>query len=114
VVDKQKGSFGGQWGEYYGGYWIKVNYPGLADAGWGVDNGVVDADTAATIAAAWGERKLTPQNTPLGSGIGIHGWASEWKGRGGAHLSFGCVVMHNRDVARLFDDVSIGTMVVIF
>ena len=36
VVDKQKGNFGGQWGEYYGGHWIKVNYPGPADAAWGV------------------------------------------------------------------------------
>ena len=33
---------------------------------------------------------------------------------GGAHLSFGCVVMHNRDIASWFDDVPIGTMVVIF
>lgn len=116
VVDKQKGEFGGEWGEYFGGYWIKVNYPGPADADWGLENGVVDGATAAAIGAAWSERKLTPQNTQLGSGIGFHGWASEWKrqGRGGAHLSFGCVVMHNRDIASWFDDVPIGTMVVIF
>jgi murein DD-endopeptidase MepM/ murein hydrolase activator NlpD len=114
VVDKQRGPFGGDGGEFFGGYWIKLNYPGPADAGWGVDNGVVDADTAGAIAAAWSERKLTPQNTPLGSGIGFHGWASEWKGRGGAHLSYGCIVMHNRDIASWFDEVAIGTMVVIF
>ena len=115
VVDKQKGSFGGDYGEYFGGYWIKVNYPGPADAAWGRENGVVDDATAAAIDAAWSERKLTPQNTPLGSGIGFHGWASEWKGgRGGAHLSFGCVVLHNRDIATWFDEVAPGTMVVIF
>ena len=114
VVDKQKGSFGGEWGEYYGGYWIKVNYPGAADAAWGAENGVVDSEAAAAIAAAWSERKLTPQNTRLGSGIGFHGWASEWKGKGGAQLSFGCIVMHNRDIASWFDDVALGTMVVIF
>ena len=114
VVDKQKGNFGGQWGEYYGGHWIKVNYPGPADAAWGVENGVVNQTTAAAIGAAWSERKLTPQNTPLGSGIGFHGWASEWNGRGGARLSFGCVVMHNRDIARWFDEVTPGTMVVMF
>jgi len=115
VVDKQKGNFGGEWGEYYGGYWIKLNYPGPADAAWGLANGVVDAAAADAIAAAWGERKLTPQNTGLGSGIGFHGWASEWTGgRAGAHLSFGCVVMHNRDIASWFDDVPLGTMVVIF
>jgi murein DD-endopeptidase MepM/ murein hydrolase activator NlpD len=114
VVDKQKGNFGGQWGEYYGGHWIKVNYPGPADAAWGVENGVVDQATAAAIVAAWSERKLTPQNTPLGSGIGFHGWASEWKGGGGARLSFGCVVLHNRDIARWYDEVTPGTMVVMF
>jgi hypothetical protein len=114
VVDKQKGAFGGQWGEYYGGHWIKLNYPGPADAAWGIENGLVDQAAATAIVAAWSERKLTPQNTPLGSGIGFHGWASEWKGRGGARLSFGCVVMHNRDIARWFDEVTPGTMVVMF
>jgi len=116
VVDKQKGSFGGDYGEYFGGYWIKVNYPGPADAAWGVENGVVDDAAAAAIAAAWSERKLTPQNTPLGSGIGFHGWASDWKRQGGrgAHLSFGCVVMHNSDIATWFDEVAPGTMIVIF
>jgi murein DD-endopeptidase MepM/ murein hydrolase activator NlpD len=114
VVDKQKGSFGGEGSEYFGGHWIKVNYPGPADAAWGVANGVVDQATAAAIGAAWSERKLTPQNTGLGSGIGFHGWASEWKGKGGARLSFGCVVMHNRDITTWFDEVAPGTMVVIF
>jgi murein DD-endopeptidase MepM/ murein hydrolase activator NlpD len=115
VVDKQKGSFSGEWAEYFGGYWIKINYPGPADAAWGVENGVIDEATAAAIGAAWSARKLTAQNTPLGSGIGFHGWASEWKSeRGGAHLSFGCVVLHNRDIASWFDELPIGTMVVIF
>src|SRR4051812_31221043 len=27
VVDKQKGEFGGEWGEYFGGHWIKINRP---------------------------------------------------------------------------------------
>jgi len=114
VVDKQRGPFGGQWAEFYGGFWIKVNYPGPADARWGLDSGVIDEAAAATIGAAWADRKLTPQNTPLGSGIGFHAWASEWRGGKGAHLSFGCVVLHPPDMARWFDDVPLGTMVVIF
>jgi hypothetical protein len=116
VVDKQKGSFGGEWAEYFGGYWIKLNYPGPADAAWGLENGLLDEATAAAIGAAWSERKLTPQTTPLGSGIGFHGWASEWSSEGvrGAHLSFGCVVLHNHDIASWFDEVPLGTMVVIF
>ena len=115
VVDKLKGKFDGPSAEYFGGYWIKINYPGAADAAWGLGGGIIDAATAATIAAAWSERKLTPQTTPLGSGIGFHGWAEEWKApKGGARLSFGCVVMHAPDIATWFEEVDIGTMVVIF
>jgi murein DD-endopeptidase MepM/ murein hydrolase activator NlpD len=116
VVDKQRGPFDGPWSEFYGDFWIKVNYPGPADARWGVQNGVIDEATAAAITSAWADRKLTPQNTPLGSGIGFHGWVSEWRAdkSGRAHLSFGCVVLHPRDIARFFDDVQPGTMVVIF
>ena len=117
VVDKQKGKFDGPGAEYFGGYWIKINYPGAADAAWGLGGGVIDAATAATISAAWSERKLTPQTTPLGSGIGFHGWAQEWtsgKAHRGARLSFGCVVMHGPDIATWFEEVGIGTMVVIF
>jgi hypothetical protein len=114
IVDKQKGKFGGEWAEFYGGFWIKVNYPGPTDAAWGLERGLIDQETASAIAAAWSDRKLTPQNTPLGSGIGFHGWASEWDGGSGAHLSFGCVVMHTADIEAFFEDVPIGTMVVIF
>jgi lipoprotein-anchoring transpeptidase ErfK/SrfK len=52
--------------------------------------------------------------TTATSVIGFHGWASEWGGGTGAHLSFGCVVMHKADIEPFFDDVPIGTMVVIF
>ena len=37
VVDKLKGKFDGPSAEYFGGYWIKINYPGAADAAWGLE-----------------------------------------------------------------------------
>jgi murein DD-endopeptidase MepM/ murein hydrolase activator NlpD len=114
VVDKQRGPFGGEWADFYGGFWIKVNYPGPADARRGLEEGIIDETAAAAISTAWADRKLTPQNTRLGSGIGFHGWASEWSGGKGAHLSFGCVVLHPPDIAGWFDEVPLGTMVVIF
>ena len=113
VVDKQKGQLGGRWGAFYGGYWIKINYPGPVDAVRGLDRGWIDDATATRIIDAWQAGKLTPQNTRLGGGVGLHGWASEWDGRGGAHLSFGCVVLHNADMAQLFDRIAIGALVVI-
>jgi hypothetical protein len=113
IIDKQHGNFGGQWGEYYGGYWIKLNYPGPDDAARGLSQGWIDEDTAAQINDAWSQRKLTPQNTRLGGGVGLHGWAGEWDGRGGAHLSFGCVVLHNADMAALFERIQLGARVIL-
>ena len=46
VVDKLKGKFDGPSAEYFGGYWIKINYPGATDAAWGLREGVIDAATA--------------------------------------------------------------------
>jgi lipoprotein-anchoring transpeptidase ErfK/SrfK len=48
----------------------------------------------------------------LGGGIGFHGWAGEWEGPR-ARLSWGCVVLHMRDVARVFDAIPVGAMVVL-
>ena len=112
IVDKQKGQFGGEWGEYFGGHWIKINYPGPDDAARGLERGWIDEATAARIGDAWKQRKLTQQNTRLGGGVGFHGWASEWEGPR-ANLSFGCVVLHNADMEQLFDHIAIGAMVVI-
>jgi lipoprotein-anchoring transpeptidase ErfK/SrfK len=50
----------------------------------------------------------------LGSGIGFHGWIEEWDDAGPSHLSWGCVVLHLRDIGRFYDQVEPGTMVVIF
>jgi hypothetical protein len=113
IIDKQRGSFGGRWGEYYGGFWIKMNYPGPDDAARGLERGWIDEAMAARIREAWRARKLTPQNTRLGGGVGFHGWAGEWDGSGGAHLSFGCVVLHNADMEALFDRIQVGAMVVL-
>ncbi len=67
-----------------------------------------------TITANWTERKATPQNTKLGSGIGFHGWIREWENDGSRHLSWGCVVMHIYDIKNLYDRIPKGAMVIIF
>jgi hypothetical protein len=74
VTDKRRGEFPGDFGAYYGGHWIKINYPGPLDAARGEAAGLVDASTRAAIERAWRARKLTPQKTLLGGGIGFHGW----------------------------------------
>ncbi len=54
------------------------------------------------------------EKTPLGGGIGFHGWAREWENTGPRHLSWGCVVLHLSDIGRFYEQVPEGAMVVIF
>jgi hypothetical protein len=115
VVQKHRGSFSGPYGEYYGGHWIRVNYPNAWDADRGLAEGLLTREVRDRIARAWAERKPTDASTRLGSGIGFHGWAGEWTlEETDGRLSWGCIVMHNPDIARLFDRVPERAMVVLF
>ena len=114
VIQKHRGDFEGPYAAYYGGHWIKINYPNEYDAARGRAEGHINASQQAAITTAWRNRALTPQNTKLGGGIGFHGWIKEWSNEGPRHLSWGCVVMHLNDVSKLFDQIPEGTMVVIF
>ena len=113
VVDRYRGELGGAYGPWYGGHWLKINYPNRHDAEWGLGEGLVTATQAEGIAAAWDRRELTDQSTELGSGIGFHGWVEEWEpDTHGTLLSWGCVVLHMRDVSRVYDRIPEGTMVI--
>ena len=114
VVQKHRGKFEGVYGDYYGGHWIKINYPNKYDAERGMSEGIINAGQSAVINTKWSNRELTLENTKLGGGIGFHGWIREWNNDETRHLSWGCVVMHIYDISHLFDEVKQGTMVVIF
>lgn len=114
VTQKRRGKFDGPYGGYYGGHWIKLNYPNKYDAEWGVEREVILPAQLQSIASSWEGRKQTLESTPLGGGIGFHGWIKEWDNRGPRHLSWGCVVLHIYDITRLYDRIPEGAMVVIF
>ena len=114
VVQKHQGHFDGPYAAYYGGHWIKINYPNQYDAERGLAQGIISKSQRDQITASWQKRELTLQNTGLGSGIGFHGWNKEWTNDGPRHLSWGCVVMHLKDIAKFYDEVPEGTMVIIF
>jgi hypothetical protein len=114
VVEKSRGPFAGPYGSFYGGHWIKVNYPNAYDAAWARQQGLLTKDATRDISAEWWKRRPTLQGTPLGGGIGFHGWADDWDLDGPRRLSWGCVVMRNADIERVFDRIPIGAMVVIF
>jgi murein DD-endopeptidase MepM/ murein hydrolase activator NlpD len=113
VIGKQRGKFEGMYGGYYGGHWMKINYPNSYDAAWGRAEGHITASQEKTITERWRQRKATLEGTKLGGGIGFHGWIEEWENDGPRHLSWGCVVMHIRDIKKIYDQVPEGAMVVI-
>lgn len=114
VIKKHRGKFDGDYGAYYGGHWIKINYPNSYDAERGLSEKLIDPKQAETIKANWSERRETLQNTKLGNGIGFHGWIRGWENNGSRHLSWGCMVMHIYDIKNLYDRINEGAMVVIF
>jgi lipoprotein-anchoring transpeptidase ErfK/SrfK len=113
VTEKSRGPFPGRWGGFYGGHWIKLDYPNAFDAAWGRASGLLTAPQERRIAESWARRKPTWEGSPLGGGIGFHGWIGGWDLAGPRRLSWGCVVMRNADIAALFDRIPVGTMVVI-
>lgn len=115
VIQKHRGEFAGSsYGEYFGGHWIKINYPNKYDAAKGKTQGLINSEQETAISAKWEKRAPTLENTRLGGGIGFHGWNKEWSNDGPRHLSWGCVVMHIYDISKLFDRIPEGSMVVIF
>jgi hypothetical protein len=113
VVGKSLGPFGGAYADYYGGVWLKVNYPNAFDAARGLDAGLISAETAEAISSTWRARALTPQHTKLGGGIGFHGWIAEWDGDAGWGLSWGCLVLHPDEARSFYDVVPVGAQVVL-
>lgn len=115
VLSKSKGPFSGDYADYFGGHWIKVNYPNDADAARGLDAGLISKAQAEKISAAFALGEATDEKTKLGGGIGFHGWSGDWSAEdGGTFLSWGCIVMHNDDIAALYPRIRVGTLVVIF
>jgi murein DD-endopeptidase MepM/ murein hydrolase activator NlpD len=114
VVQKHRGEFPGEYGAFYGGHWIKINYPNRYDAARGRAARLITPAQESAIAAAWERRAPTLEKTRLGGGIGFHGWAREWDDDGPRHLSWGCVVLHLSDVSKFYDQLPNGSMVVIF
>jgi hypothetical protein len=114
VTSKSRGPFPGRWGAFYGGHWIKVNYPNAFDAARGREQKLITADQAQRIARAWERREPTWEASALGGGLGFHGWAGDWDLAGPRRLSWGCVVMRNADIAAIFSRIPARAMVVLF
>lgn len=113
VTHKHQGEFSGPAAAYFGGFWIKLNYPNAFDAERGLAKAWVTEAQAKQIKSAWKQRKETLQQTNLGGGIGLHAWAFEWSNASSRHMSWGCVVLHPSDMFKVFDTVPVGAMVIL-
>lgn len=114
VIQKHSGEFDGPYAPYFGGYWLRVNYPNPFDAARGRSQSLISAQQQDDISKKWHNREPTLERTKLGGGIGFHGWNKEWQNSGPRQLSWGCVVLHLYDVRKFYEQIPEGTMVVIF
>ncbi len=91
-----------------------LDFPNVKQADQAYRDKRIDRDTYYSILDAMRERRLPPQNTPLGGRIGIHGLGH---GNLRIHRDFnwtkGCVALTNPEIDRLARWVQIGTRVVI-
>lgn len=95
---------------YIGSRWMLLSYPGLEAAEEGFQEGRIDRDTLQQIRKAIERKRVPPQDTILGSAIGIHGGGRPQLAR---DWTAGCIGMYDQDVEEIFDYVWVGTPVLI-
>ena len=86
---------------------LALSYPNVEDAERGLREGLITKAQHDQIVRAIQIRKASPQYTPLGGLIHIHGNGaqSDW--------TWGCVALENGDIKELYDAVDVGTPVTI-
>ena len=96
---------------------LRLNYPNVKDAFYGLKNKIIDRAQFDAIIDALKRGQLPPQNTALGGAIGIHGVGAENAKKLKIHANMnwteGCIALTNSEVTELSRLVSIGTEVVI-
>jgi len=114
ITDHSRGPFGGDYADFYGGLWMRLNYPNAHDAARGVDQGLITPEQQLAISRAWRARQPTLRDTALGGGIGIHAWIAPWDLDGPRRLSWGCVVVQPVDADAVYAALPVGSMVILF
>jgi len=94
------------------GYFIGIDYPGVAEARRAAKAGVISASQLQAIESAHRRHELPPQDTALGGFLGIHGIG---EGDLWTHQNFnwtrGCVALDNEQLDNLLKWLRIGTRV---
>jgi murein DD-endopeptidase MepM/ murein hydrolase activator NlpD len=113
ITSKQKGPFYGDYSEFLGPCVIRISYPNIFDAHRGYKNGRISRRVRDTIIDANVKIENPPQNTRLGGKIVIHGWNGDWIADGTQNLTWGCIAMHNSELAAFYDMVPVKTKIII-
>lgn len=114
IIQKSRGPFAGDYSQYLGVAWMRINYPNNADAINGFNKKRITEAQKNAIIKANNSGKEPPKNTKLGGGIGIHGWWGEWPGDDQQNLTWGCISVQNPELDDLYRRVNLGTRIVIF
>lgn len=95
---------------YLGSRWMMLSYPDSEAADRGLRSNLISEEISKKIKRAISNKKTPPQDTKLGSYVGIHGGAKEnfpkdW--------TAGCIGMYDRDVEEIYRYLKVGSKVVI-
>ena len=115
IVQKATGPFEGKdWMKFLGAAWLRIDYPNKHDADSALVAKTITRDVHDSIANAQRRGKMPPQDTALGGGIGLHGWADPgWDPIGSRHLTWGCISLNKEDLLELNTGIKLGTPIVI-
>ncbi len=94
--------------QYLGTRWMRVSYPNIEDAQRGLNSGLIDQATYQQIVNAINNKRIPPQNTALGGGVGIHG-GDGMPGNSGNTWTYGCMALNNSNVNEIYDYIAVGT-----
>lgn len=113
IIQKVRGPFSGDYSQYLGVAWMRINYPNNADAINAYKSGLITESQKNAIISANNSGKEPPKNTKLGGGIGIHGWYGNWPATDKQNLTWGCISIQNDDLSDLYGRVGCGTRIII-
>ena len=97
---------------------LALSYPSTRDARRGSVNGLLSPIGVQSILAAERDGRCPPWDTDLGGNVGIHGWGQNHSITS-RHDAFedwtdGCIGVTNQEIERIYENVPVGTPVVLF
>lgn len=113
IIQKSLGPFSGNYAEFLGDAWMRINYPNNFDAAAGLKKGKITAAQKEAIVKANASGKEPLKTTVLGGGIGLHGWAGNWTDNGQQNLTWGCISLNNGDLLDLYKRIGLQTPIII-